>query len=107
MRDDIAPIFSKDFVEVRIAEEMEGFDGMMELLGGEGQGFPWLIILRPNGSSIIDSTDPERERNIGSPRADWEIEHWNAMMRASAQRITEEEILYMGETLAEDQPEGG
>jgi hypothetical protein len=26
----------------------------------------------------------------------------NTMMRASVQRITEEEIIYMGETLAED-----
>jgi hypothetical protein len=79
----------------------------MELLGGKDQGFPWLVILEADGSSIIDSTDPERGRNIGSPQAEWEIEHWNAMMRASAQRITEEEIQYMGETLAEDRPEGG
>jgi hypothetical protein len=102
VREDIEPIFSKDFVQVRIAEEMQGFDELMDLLGGKGAGFPWLVVLREDGSPIIDSTDPQRNRNIGSPIAEWEIEHWNAMMRAAALRITEEEIQYMATTLAED-----
>jgi len=102
VREDIAPIFTKDFVEVKIdAEEMEGGQELIDSLGGEGSGFPWLVILRPDGSTVIDSTDPERG-NIGSPQAEWEVEHWNVMMRASVQRITEEEIQYMAETLRED-----
>ena len=105
MRDDIEPIFTKDFVDVRIAQEMEGFDEVMAALGGQNQGFPWLAIVRPGTSIVINSTEPERG-NIGSPRADWEIEYWNEMMRVAATRITEEEIQYMGETLAEDQPTG-
>lgn len=86
---------------MRIAQEMEGFEELINSIGGRGSGFPWLVILRPDGSVVIDSTDPERG-NIGSPRAEWEIEHWNVMMRASVQRITEEEIQYMAETWAED-----
>lgn len=102
MREDIAPIFDKDFVHVKIAQEMEGFDELIEAQGGGSAGFPWMVILRPDLVPVIDSTDPERGRNIGSPQAEWEIDHWNAMMRASAKLITEEEIIYMGETLAED-----
>lgn len=80
---------------------MEGFSEVVGTLGGGGSGFPWMVCLRADGSIIIDSKDPERG-NIGSPRAEWEVEYWNVMMRASAKRITEEEIVYMGETLGED-----
>ena len=105
MREDIAPIFNKDFVEVKIAQEMEGFEELIDSFGGGGSGFPWLAVLRSDGSVVIDSKDPD-QGNIGSPRAEWEIEHWNVMMRASVQRITEDEIEYMGKTWAEDRPEG-
>ena len=101
MREDIAPIFTKDFVDVMMDEAMEGFDELVDSLGGGGSGFPWLVVLRSDGSVIMDSKDPERG-NIGSPRAEWEVEHWNVMMRASVQRITEEEIEYMGGTWGED-----
>ena len=101
MREDIVPIFSKDFVEVKIdAEEMEGGQELIDALGGEGSGFPWLVILRPDRSTVIDSIDPENG-NAGFPRAEWEVEHWNVMMRASVTRISEEEILFMAETLRE------
>jgi len=100
VRDDIAPIFTKDFVDVKIdVDAMEGGKELMDALGA-GLGVPWLVILRPDGSTVIDSDEPDRG-NIGSPKADWEIEYWNVMMRASVQRITEEEIVYMGKTLAE------
>jgi hypothetical protein len=105
VREDIAPIFTKDFVDVKVDEAMEGFAEVVDSLGGSGSGFPYLVILRPDGSAIIDSRDPERG-NIGSPQADWEIEHWNTMMRASTQRITEDEIEYMGKTWAEDRRGG-
>ena len=101
MRDDIAPIFTKDFVSVRIAQEMEGFKELVESLGGAGSGFPWLVILRPDRSIVIDSNAP-RGGNIGSPIAEWEVDYWNVMMRASVKRITEDEIEYMAKTLAED-----
>ena len=80
---------------------MEGFEDLIGTLGGSGSGYPWLAILRPDGIVVIDSIDPERG-NIGSPITEWEIDHWNVMMRASVTRITEEEIAYMAKTLAED-----
>jgi len=101
VREDIAPIFNKDFAAVKIDEAMEGFEGLIDSLGGGGSGFPWLAVLAPDGSVVIDSKDPERG-NIGSPRAEWEVEYWNVMMRASVQRITDDEIEYMAETWAED-----
>ena len=80
---------------------MEGFEEVIEPLGGARQGFPFLIILRPDRSIVIDSKDPE-QGNIGSPQAEWEIEYWNVMMKASVTKITEEEIAHMAKTLAED-----
>jgi hypothetical protein len=55
----------------------------------------------PDGTVIVTSNAPDG-RNIGSPQAEWEIEYWNTMIRTVAKRITEEEIQYMGVTLAED-----
>ena len=81
---------------------MEGFEPLIESVGGARQGFPFLVILRPDRSIVVDSIDPERGRNIGSPQAEWEIEYWNVMMKASVTKITEEEIAHMAKTLAED-----
>ena len=101
VRKDIAPIFSKDFVDVRIMEEMAGGPELINAYIGDRQGgFPWMAILDPDGNIIVTSNAPDG-RNIGSPQAVWEIEHWNTMMRKAAKRITEEEIQYMGVTLAE------
>ena len=88
---------------MRIAQEMEGFQEVINPLGGGGAGFPWLVILRPDRSLVIDSTEPERGRNIGFPVAEWEIEYLGVMMRNAATRITEEEIDFMIKTLAEGQ----
>ncbi len=100
MRDDIEPIFSKDFVDVKIdVDSMQGGEDLMTSLGAGG-GVPFLVILRPDGSKVIDSNEPTHG-NIGSPKADWEIEYWNVMMRASVKRISEDEILYMAKILGE------
>ena len=99
MREDVAPIFSKDFVDARIAEEWEGFEGVLGSLEGGG-GFPWMVILRPDGSMVVNSDHPEKG-NVGFPVADWEIEYFKVMMRASVKRITEEEIEFMAKAMAE------
>ena len=108
VREDIQPIFTKDFVSVKIdieEEEMGGGEPLMHSYNNGSGGVPWLAILNPDGSVVVTGDDPERG-NIGSPRAEWEVEHWNVMMRTAAKRITEEEILYMAETWAEDRPAG-
>lgn len=106
-REDIEPIFSRDFVDVKIdIEEMKGGEALMDSYTGGYKGVPFLVILKPDGTVVVDSFAADG-RNIGSPRAEWEIEYWNEMMRASVRRITEEEIEYMAETLAEDRPRGG
>jgi hypothetical protein len=83
-------------------QEMEGFSEVIDGYKGErAGGFPWMAILDAEGEILITSNAPDG-RNIGSPQAEWEIEHWNTMIRETAKRITEEEIQYMGVTLAED-----
>ena len=84
-------------------EELAGGRELINSLAGKNAGFPWLAILRADGTVVITSDDPDRG-NIGSPRAKWEIEHWNVMMRVSVSRITEEEIQHMARTWAEDRP---
>jgi len=102
LRDDIAPIFFKDFVNVKIdVEEMTGGQELIDSYTEGPVGLPWLAILRSDGTVVVNSIAPNG-RNIGSPQAEWEIEHWNTMMRAAARRITEDEIAYMAKTWAED-----
>jgi hypothetical protein len=86
---------------VRVAQEMPGFEDVIHPLGGDRAGFPWLVILRPDRSIVIDSTEPERGRNIGFPVADWEIEYLGVMMRTAATQITEAEVDAMIKTLGE------
>jgi hypothetical protein len=101
-RKDIAPIFSKDYVDARIMEEMDGGPELIQAYKGDRQGgWPWMAILSPEGEVLITSNAPDG-RNIGSPINDWEIEHWKTMIRETAKRITPEEIEYMAKTLAED-----
>ena len=102
VREDIDAIFSKDFVAVKIdVDLMEGGEALIHSYNDGYGGVPWLAILNPDGSVVITSDHPEKG-NIGSPRAEWEIEHWGTMMRTAARRITEEEIQLMALTLAED-----
>jgi thiol-disulfide isomerase/thioredoxin len=102
VREDIAPIFSKDFVSVKIdVDEMQGGRKLMDRYDNGYGGVPLLVILRSDGTVLVNSFAPNG-RNIGSPYTDWEIDHWNTMMRTAAKRITEDEIMYMAQTLAED-----
>jgi thiol-disulfide isomerase/thioredoxin len=103
-REDIAPIFFRDFVNVKIdVEEMPGGQEMLDSYAGGPSGLPWLAILNHDGTVVVNSIAPNGQ-NIGSPQAEWEIEHWNTMMRTAARRITESEIQYMARTWAEDRP---
>jgi thiol-disulfide isomerase/thioredoxin len=103
-RPDIAPVFSKDFVGVKIdVDRMTGGRELMDSFSGGYGGVPWLAILDPDGTVVTTSMAPNG-RNIGSPQAEWEIEHWNTMMLKSAKRITEAEIAHMARTWAEDRP---
>ena len=86
---------------MRIAQEMPGFEEVIHPLGGDRAGFPWLVILRPDRSVVIDSTEPERGRNIGFPVAACEIEYLGVMMRTAATQITEAEVEAMIKTLGE------
>jgi len=99
VRDDIATIFTKDFVDARIAQEWEGFEEVMASLEGGG-GFPWMVVLKSDGSAVVTSDHPEKG-NVGFPVADWEIEYFKVMMRASVTRITEDEIEFMAKAMAE------
>lgn len=102
VREDIQPIFGKEFVNVKIdIDEMAGGKALMDAYTGGYAGVPWLAILRPDGSVVITSVAPNGQ-NIGSPIHAWEVEHWNTMMRKSVRRITEEEIAYMARTWAAD-----
>jgi hypothetical protein len=64
---------------------------------------PHVPLPSSDGTVVVDSYAPNG-RNIGSPIAEWEIGHWNTMMRTAAKHITQAEILYMAGTWAEDRP---
>jgi beta-lactamase regulating signal transducer with metallopeptidase domain len=55
-----------------------------------GMSFPWMVILDGAGKPLVSSTSPHG--NIGAPVSAQEASYFAWMLRATAQRLTEEEV---------------
>ena len=105
LRESIAPIMNRYFVDVKIDVDRNiGGKALMDRFNGGYGGVPWLAMLAPDGTVIVDSVAPNG-RNIGSPQAEWEIDHFRTMLRKAAPSITDEEVEVLAASLAEDRPE--
>ncbi|MEM7305939.1 MAG: hypothetical protein AAF682_04680 [Planctomycetota bacterium] len=60
------------------------------LTKGERKGYPWSVILDPEGEQLITSDAPDG--NIGCPVMPKEAEHFLAMLDKTRQRLTDEEL---------------
>jgi len=104
LRDEIASIMGKYFVDVKIdVDRTVGGKEVMDGYNGGYGGVPWLAMLEPDGTVIIDSVAPNG-RNIGSPQAMWEIGHFRTMLATAAPEMTGAEIEILTVSLAEDRP---
>ena len=68
----------------------------MEALGGKGAGLPFHAIIDPKGKLVINSLRPTKENpkgsNIGHPFAPEEVDHFLAMLKKGAPKMTPEQI---------------
>jgi hypothetical protein len=88
--------WEKDFVWVKMDHRWTGARELMaELRGGADGGIPWFAILDASGETLITSNDPETKQNIGHPSEPSGQKHFENVLRASRQRLTDEEITEM------------
>ena len=63
-----------------------------EYLKKERQGgLPWLVITDADGKELISSNN-EEGKNIGSPAAQWEVDHFMKMIRETRQHMSDEDL---------------
>ena len=82
-------LISKDYVIVTIDVErmIGGASFARELRDSDREGLPWLAILDEAGQRLATSDGPKG--NIGGPVADWEIDHFMAMVDETRQHMTD------------------
>ncbi len=93
-------IWEKDYVWVKLDHRWTGaFEIAKRLRGDAKGGIPWTAILDESGKVLITSND-KLGANIGFPGDDAaSINHFTAMLRATAQRLTEAEITRLADAL--------
>lgn len=91
-RKDISPLLAKDFVDVKIDQDrMPGASELFERYCSKPGGIPWFAIVDPEtGRAVITSDGPKG--NVGFPAAPEEIEHFVAMLKKTARKLTEADI---------------
>ena len=92
-RPDIAAVFGKDYVEVKIDQDrMVGGKELESKFGmPKNSGIPWFVILDPaTGKSLADATGPKG--NIGFPAEPDEIEHFVTMLQKTHKNLSESDI---------------
>src|SRR5262245_43441800 len=77
-------------VKIDTAQMSQGKEVAARLGMPEGSGIPWMVILDSAGDSLITSDGPKG--NVGYPFEPHEIEHFIAMLRQTARRLTAEQI---------------
>ena len=90
-RPDIAPVFGKDFVDVKVdVDRMDGGKEMKAKYCPNEGGIPWFVILDSKGERLADSDGPKG--NIGFPAAPEEIAHFMAIMKKTSKKMDAKEI---------------
>ncbi len=101
-RADMAPLFGRDFVDLKIDfDRMAGADDvLLKYNPGRSGGIPWFAFLDPGGKAIVDSDGPKG--NIGYPAMPEEIEHFMGMLRKSGRKIEPADLGKIEAALKED-----
>jgi uncharacterized protein YyaL (SSP411 family) len=91
-REDIAPIIGREFVEMKLdLSRMTGADEILKRYNaGQSGGIPWFVFTDAKGNAIVTSDGPKR--NIGYPATAEEIEHFIAMLKKAARKISPAQI---------------
>jgi len=101
----IHPIMDKAFVFVDMNTgespndkrhtNLPGGEKLQASLGGKGAGWPYIVMLDPNGKRLADSTRPADRGhggNIGYPSAPYEIDWFVEMMKTAEPSLSAQDI---------------
>ena len=102
-RPDVAPLFGKDFVDVKIDQDrMNGAKDIQAKYGmPKNSGIPWFVVLDPaTGKSLGDATGPGG--NVGFPYEPAEIDHFISLLEKTHKNMSEGEIAALRATLGKD-----
>ncbi len=85
------PLIEKDYVWITVDERATHANDVMKKLRPKAQGgIPWVVILDADGKPLI--TSDAHEGNMGYPSEPKEIEHFEKMLRTTAQHMSDAEI---------------
>jgi thioredoxin-related protein len=100
VKPEIAKVFGKDYVDVKIDMDRmtEAKDVLTRFNPSASGGIPWFVILDSAGKPIMTSDCPKG--NIGFPSEEHEIAHFDKMLNASKQHLTDSDIEMLKTSLA-------
>lgn len=85
--------WEKDYVWVKMDHRWTGAAEIMKQMRGEASGgIPWFAILDAEGNKLATSNLPDSGDNIGFPSEATGQEHFANMLKATRQRMTDQEI---------------
>ncbi|RCS48247.1 hypothetical protein DTL42_13665 [Bremerella cremea] len=85
--------WEKDYVWVKMDHRWTGAAEIMKEMRGEASGgIPWFAILDAEGNKLATSNLPDSGNNIGFPSEATGQEHFANMLKATRQRMTDQEI---------------
>ena len=98
---EIAPLFAKDFVDVKIDEDrmVGGKELEAKLRKGRTGGIPWLLFAEPDLTELATSDGPKG--NTGYPSEAHEIEHFMAMLDSTRREMTSDDLATIRRVLDE------
>jgi hypothetical protein len=85
--------WEQDYVWVKMDQRWTGAEEIMQKIrdGADG-GIPWFAILNASGDTLVTSNLPESGENIGFPSEPSGQEHFAKMLKATRQRMSDQEI---------------
>ncbi|MCE9593767.1 MAG: thioredoxin family protein [Planctomycetes bacterium] len=98
--EEIAAIFAKDFVDVKIDQDrMKGAAEIQKLFPkSDKAGIPWFAFLDADGKTLAESTMPDGN-NTGYPAEEAEIAHFMTMLEAARIRMLPGEVIALKASL--------
>jgi RNA polymerase sigma factor (sigma-70 family) len=92
-------VWEKDYVWIKLDHRWTNAAELGKRLRKDAQGgIPWVAILDSDGKVLTTSNDKEGQ-NIGFPTDDPAVAHFAAMLRGTAQRLTEAEFTRLVDAL--------
>jgi hypothetical protein len=92
-------VWEKDYVWIKLDSRWANAEAIGKRLRQKAQGgIPWTAILDADGKVLATSNDKEGA-NIGFPQDPAAIDHFAAMLRATAQRLTAADIAQLTDAL--------